>query len=483
MSSEICDLVVIGGGIAGLVAAGRASQLGARVAVLERGNGSQYACNSRYSGGILHIAFHNPREPSAALREVIAAATNGKAEPRLAQAFAEHAAPAIDWLRDEGCEFMSVGNIPYQQWVFAPRRPLTPGLDWKERGPDVAMRLLEKNILNRGGKVLRGTAATALVVENGGIAGVDAQRDGAPVRFGARAVLIADGGFQGNSGLLREHITAHPEKVMQRGAATGVGDGLRMARAVGAAVSELTDFYGHLLARDAFTNDRVWPYPQCDELGVAGIVVNADGERFTDEGRGGVFIANAIAKLDDPLSVCALFDEEVWQGPGKNARIPANPLLGEAGATIHRAPTLAALAQLIGVPEDRLERTVSEYNKAYAAGTLAGLTPPRSDKPIPGNAPIPTMPITAPPYYAVPLCAGITMTMGGIAIDAHARVLDQSGEPIRGLYAAGSCTGGLEGRGGAHYLGGLLKAAVFGLIAGDHIAASRGASAKDGPPG
>ena len=80
------------------------------------------------------------------------------------------------------------------------------------------------------------------------------------------------------------------------------------------------------------------------------------------------------------------------------------------------------------------------------------------------------MAVSTPPYYAVPLCAGITFTMGGISIDAHARVLRESGEPIAGLYAAGSCTGGLEGRGGAHYLGGLIKAAVFGLLAGEHAA-------------
>ena len=125
---------------------------------------------------------------------------------------------------------------------------------------------------------------------------------------------------------------------------------------------------------------------------------------------------------------------------------------------------------MIDVPAARLEQTVSEYNEAYAAGTLAELHPARSSKPIPGNAPIPTMPVSTPPYYAVPLCAGITMTMGGIAIDAHARVLHESGEPIPGLYAAGSSTGGLEGRGGAHYLGGLIKAAVFGLLAGEHVA-------------
>jgi len=136
--SAAYDLVVIGGGIAGLTAAGRAAQAGLRVAVLERGTDEAYPCNSRYSGGILHIAFHNIREPASALLEVIDAATRGKAEPKLAKAFADNAARVVDWLRDEGVEFMSVGNIAYQQWVLAPRRPLTPGLDWKGRGADVS---------------------------------------------------------------------------------------------------------------------------------------------------------------------------------------------------------------------------------------------------------------------------------------------------------------------------------------------------------
>jgi fumarate reductase flavoprotein subunit len=468
--NAVFDVVVIGGGIAGLIAAGRASQQGLRVAVLERGTDERYACNSRYSGGILHIAFHNIREPAAELLEVIQTATQRKAEPGLAKAFADNAARVVDWLRDEGIEFMSVGNIAYQQWVLAPRRPLTPGLDWKGRGADNAMQRLENNIQQRGGEVIRGAAARSLIVEAGAVVGVEAVHAGSTVRYSARAVLIADGGFQSNLDLLRENVSAQASKLMQRGAANGFGDGLRMARAIGAATSELTDFYGHLLSRDSFTNEKVWPYPQCDELGVAGIVINADGERFVDEGRGGVFVANAIARMADPLSACAVFDEQVWQGPGKNARIPANPLLVEAGGTVHSAPTLTGLAKLIGVPANQLERTVATYNDAYAGGTLAELKPARSNKPIPGNAPIPTMPVLTPPFYAVPLCAGITMTMGGLAIDAHARVLRDSGEPVVGLYAAGSCTGGLEGRGGAHYLGGLIKAAVFGLIAAEHMA-------------
>ena len=97
-------------------------------------------------------------------------------------------------------------------------------------------------------------------------------------------------------------------------------------------------------------------------------------------------------------------------------------------------------------------------------GRLQTLSPPRSvDRFKP-------WPIEAPPFYAIPVCAGITYTMGGIRIDADARVLRPDGSAIDGLYAAGSTTGGLEGGERAAYLGGLTKAGVQGLCAAEHIA-------------
>ena len=79
------------------------------------------------------------------------------------------------------------------------------------------------------------------------------------------------------------------------------------------------------------------------------------------------------------------------------------------------------------------------------------------------------MAICRPPFYAVPLCAGITYTMGGVAVDAQARVLHSAGRPIEGLYAAGGTIGGLEGGPFTGYTGGLAKALVFGRIAGGSI--------------
>lgn len=458
------DLAVVGGGLGGMSAACRAAQLGLKVAVLERGTDVQYPCNTRYSGGILHINGHNVEEPADALAQAIGEMTLGHADMDLARALATDARRAVAWLREEGAKYIRVGQIVWQQHVLAPPRPITPGLDWKGRGPDVTLRTLEANLAKRGGSLMRGTAATALMESGGACVGVEAQVDGRPVQIAARSVVIADGGFQGNLELIGRHITAAPVKIKQRGAATGMGDGLRMAQALGAAVTRLDTFYGHMLSRDSFANDKVWPYPQLDELGTAGIVIDGRGERFTDEGMGGIYVANMIARLADPLSTWAIFDEGIWNGPGKDARIPANPNLIKAGGTVHRADSLRQLAEIIGVPAERFEVTVAAYNRALGAGALASLTPKRS------TTRIKAMPLDRPPYYAVPLCAGITYTMGGLAIDPHGRVQRQGGGAIPGLYAAGAATGGLEGGEGVGYVGGLIKAATFGIRAAEAIA-------------
>jgi fumarate reductase flavoprotein subunit len=296
--------------------------------------------------------------------------------------------------------------------------------------------------------------------------GVEAGDGASRQQITARAVVLADGGFQGNAAMVREHMGIDLAKVKTRGAGTGVGDGMRMAGELGAQMSERKYFYGHMLSRDSFTNDRVWPYPQLDELGTVGLVVNDAGERFVDEGQGGVFVANTIARLVNPLSTWAILDEAIWEGPGRAARIPANPQLAQAGGTIIKAPTLAELAAKTGIAADQLQATVNAYNAALSSGTCAQLTPARS------VSPITPMPLSKAPYYAVPLCAGVTYTFGGIFTDADARVMSSRGAPIEGLYAVGATTGGLEGGTGGGYVGGLIKGVSFGMRAAEHIVQS-----------
>ena len=107
------------------------------------------------------------------------------------------------------------------------------------------------------------------------------------------------------------------------------------------------------------------------------------------------------------------------------------------------------------------------YNAALENGTLSALSPSRST--VKGGP----QPIRTPPFYAAPTRAGITYTMGGIAIDADARALRPDDTIIEGLYAAGAATGGLEGGANVGYVGGLSKSAITGLRAAEHAAARK----------
>src|SRR6185312_12640031 len=205
-----------------------------------------------------------------------------------------------------------------------------------------------------------------------------ATKDGESHRFAARAVVLADGGFQGNPDLVRRFISKRPERLLERNAKTGRGDGLLMAEAVGAALTDMNCFYGHVQARDAMDDPELWPYPTIDFPIAAGIAVDASGRRFTDEGLAGVAIANAIARLEDPLGAVAIFDETIWELSGKTYVMSANPFLVQTGATFYRGESLDAVAAQAGLPRETVAATVARYNDAVEAGTLDRLDPPRS---------------------------------------------------------------------------------------------------------
>jgi fumarate reductase flavoprotein subunit len=458
------DVIVIGGGIAGMVAANRAAQLGKRAIVLERGAEELYQCNTRWSGGGIHVHYTDPQASKDQLRAVIDHSTDGFSKPELADALAEDAGRLVQWLRDDGVKMLNLGGS--RTAVFAPPASTGPGLDWKGRGGDMALRRLEANLNRRNGAVLRGRRATTIAPTGVGMQ-VTAIADGGEVTFGAQDVVIADGGFPANVEMIRQYISPHPEMILQRNAGRGTGDGLRMAQALGAALTESLDcFYGHVLCRDALHNSRLWPWPYLDPLVTAAIVVDREGRRFADEGNGGVYVANAIARLADPLGTFVLFDQPIWAGPGTRHLVAPNPHLGNAGGTMLRADTLQELASLMQVPAEALLRSVADYNAVLNNKSAGPLSPPRrTDRYAP-------MPIATPPFYAVPAVAGITYIMGGIAINKDCQVLSESGDAIPHLYAAGTCTGGLEGGPAIGYIGGLSKSGVMGLRAAEHIALS-----------
>jgi fumarate reductase flavoprotein subunit len=474
--SEV-DVIVVGGGLSGLTVANRVAEGGLSVVVLEKGDTENYLCNSRIASGSFSLAHSDPMSDPAMLREAIMGDTEGAADPDLADAVAGVAGAAMQWFRSEGAKFLKVTRKGRQtSWSMAPPRPSSPGFSWEGRGPDNALQCLTKNLKKRGGKVLLGVKVQRLLMEGERCVGIEAVHAAKTVSYMGRSIVLADGGFQGNLDLVKRFISPRPDCLTQRNAKTGTGDALLMAEAVGAKLTGTDRFYGHLLVQESMTNDLLWPYPTIDTLASSAIVIDKSGRRFLDEGMGGVAMTNVIAKLDDPLSTTAIFDHALWEGAGRLEFTPPNPYVVSSGGTLTSAADIRVLATAIDVLPETLAKTIENYNAAIERNEVASLTPERTPGRMFGvlrssETRTTLQPIKQPPFYAIRLCAGLTYTMGGIAIDRRAQVIKKNGSPIPGLFAVGACTGGLEGGPMAGYIGGLCKALSLGYIAAASIGA------------
>lgn len=462
------DVLIIGAGLSGLMTACVCAKEGLDVLVLESSNEKDYLCNSRLTGGIFHLAFHGVYEDEAVIYEAAMKVTNGFADQDLLKVIVKDAKRSIDILRSLGIPFIRNGGELWQGRVLAP--PVLPKLDrqWKGRAGDIMLRTLEVRLSEFNGSILRGHRVDKILMKDGNYVGLSGAMNGSTNNaeswcIYSKTVVIADGGFQANLNDLKKYISPYPINIVQRNAKTGVGDGIRIAKEIGASLVGLDKFYGHVLSRDALHNEQLWPYPWVDELSRSCIVLNSQGERFVDEGFGGVHIANALAKLSDPASAIVVFDHESWLGPARQRALSTNPFLVKAGATVWSALNFDELSNLAGVPAVSLSRSIAEYNEAIESDNLHLLIPSRTTQRYPA------LKIQKPPFYAIPVSPGITYTMGGIKIDSYSRVLDEHDKVISGVYAVGSTTGGLEGGEMSGYIGGLCKAAVTGLRAGEHI--------------
>lgn len=459
------DVVTIGGGLAGMVTASRAAQLGLKAAVLEQETDERYRCNSRWTTGVFSVMGKPARAPAEDIAANIMKGTDGTAKPELAQIIGANAGRAADWLMQEGMRFVAVTTPGGRQLMLGPPRRFKEGLDWEGRGGDWLLRKFEEHLENRGGQLLRGTHVESLLMDGGRCVGVNAVRNGQPVRIAARAVAIADGGFQANAEMVKRYIAPRPDRLLVRAAPGGRGDGIRMAEAVGAALGGFGGFYGHIHHIDAMKNDRLWPYPHFDAMAEVSMLVAADGKRFTDEGLGGVYMTNDVARLRDPLSSFVIYDDAMWKGePGKAPPVAVNPFLLSGGGWMHSAPDLKSLAEKAGLPAEALMQTVREYNEAVQNNRVAELKPART------TTRFKPLPIVTPPFHAVPLCAGITQSMGGVEINGHGQALRPDGSPIEGLYTVGAPVSGIEGGPRVGYAGGLCKGFVLGLVAAEHMA-------------
>jgi succinate dehydrogenase/fumarate reductase flavoprotein subunit len=183
------------------------------------------------------------------------------------------------------------------------------------------------------------------------------------------------------------------------------------------------------------------------------LAINREGRRYVDESLG--YVANGKATLRQPRQTTALiFDEEIRKLPDVATSIGVFQRLRQA---IVEAASLDELARKIEVPAAQLAETVASFNAAVKDGQATGANPPKAAL---------ARRIEAPKFYAFyPLVPGITLSFGGLAIDASARVLEPDGRVIPRLYAAG------EGAGGLYYddyIGGssLANCLVMGRVAG-----------------
>lgn len=458
------DVVVVGGGLAGLSAAARAAEGGAAVRVLEQGEEDAYPCNSRYAGGMMHLAFQDARVEPEALGARLRTICPPDLDPDLLDIIGRNARETFRWLAATGgARFIRAGPAHWQTHCLAPVRPRRPGLVWPGRGTHRVLRGLEAALNARGGGLERGSTVSAVEpLRDGGYA-VRYTRDGVAQTLPARAVVVCDGGFQADLELVRTRLAPAPDAVLQRNAGTGRGLAMRLAADLGLALAPVDRFYGHLVAAKAMHDPKLWPWPTVDELMMAGILVDRTGARFLDEGLGGVYAANMLAGAPQAGDAYVLVDDKAWREVGPTTRVvPCNPFLERLGAEIFRADTVEAVAAQAGIAPEALANTVRRVNEAAGTGTLS---PPRSAGPNGSRM------LAAAPYRLIPVRAGITYTMSGLLVDGDATVRGTSGSRREGLFAAGASVGGAEGGQTAFYLGGLCKAAILGRIAGESAAA------------
>ena len=457
-SDRSYHLVIVGGGVAGWTAARRAQELGADVAVLERTHAGFGFGNGRLSGGAFHAAYMDPKSDPGDLLDAILADAGGYARRDLAEAWANNVGRAFEFLGKEGATFAPGGNEEYMQHVLMPPREAVIGRNFAGSGPDRLLTKMWTTFLENGGTFLAGHRAIQLDCTDGVVTGVYAKAPRGTVRVAGQAVLLADGGFQGNPEMVARYITTDYKL---RGSPHDTGDALRMGLDIGAVAVNMEWFYGAPLCRDALNDDRLWPYPTPSGVIAEGLLVDAYGERFVDEGTPPELIADAIAKSRTPGHCWAIFDGDTWETTGREGGASINPTLGECGGTILSAPDVQQLAVKTGLPLGTLRATMEAFHRFSTTG--AEMKPRKTGR---------ATPFTSTTLYALPVIAGITFAMGGLLVDAHARVMHRDGAPIKGLYAAGGSMGGLQGGPQSKgYAGGWSEATTFGLLAAEHAIA------------
>jgi tricarballylate dehydrogenase len=455
------DVVVIGGGNAGLCAAMAARHLVPRVLLLERapehmrGGNTRHTRNIRCAHAEADGFFSAPYSDEEFLDDLIGV-TGGPANMELAKFTIRESRKLPQWMTEHGAKW---------QQPLAGTLHLGRTNRWFLGGGKAFLNAYYKTAVRMGIGIRYDACVTDLLIDDGRCDAAVLQTGETREVIRASAVVVAAGGFEANLEWLKRFWGGAADNFIVRG--TPYNDGSVLATLIKKGAQTIGDPKGfHAIAVDAraprFDGGIV---TRLDSIPF-GIVVNRLARRFYDEGENiwpkryaiwGGLIADqpdqiAYSILDSKTIRCFL--------PPMYKPFQADSLEGLAGA-LHLDPKVFA-------------ETVGAYNQATAGNSsfkmeildgtsTRGIDPPKSNW---------AVPIDCPPFYGLPLRPGITFTYMGVAVDERARVLDQSGHAFKNVFAAGEIvSGNILTKG---YLGGfgLTIGSVFGLLAGKEAAAS-----------
>jgi tricarballylate dehydrogenase len=473
------DVIVVGAGNAGMCAAHAAREQGARVLVVEKADEEWSGGNSAFTAGAIRIAHagvddlravvedderldatdldpYTADEFLADLRRV----TQGRGDEAMARILVDDSGPTVRWLKQRGLRF----RLMYERQSYEAdgRHRFWGGLAVGTVDGGKGLVAQHRDAAAASGiEVRHGTPVRGLAPGEGVLVDGDVLR--------APAVVLAAGGFESNPQMRAAYLGPNWDVAKVRGTPHNTGEVLRAALAHGAQP------YGHWSGCHAIqwdagappTGDRELTNRFSRQSYPVGIVVNADGERFIDEGadfRNYTYAMYGAEVLRQPRGWAAQIFDARTAGMLRTIDYEA------PGATRVEARTLRELAAGLGIDPARFTRTVRAFNAAVQPGDFdpsvkdgkrtEGIEPPKTNW---------AVPIAMPPFIAFPVTCGITFTFGGVRVDEHARVLDTSGRPLPGLYAAGELVGGLFFH---NYPGGsgLTAGAVYGRRAGNSAA-------------
>jgi fumarate reductase flavoprotein subunit len=439
------DVIVVGGGLAGLAALDAAMRAGCSALLLEKSN--DLGGSSSLSAGTFAFA-NTPLQERAGivdgieqLRTDILTAGRHKSAPELVDAYVRNQLAAYRWMCEMDVAFTGVdaggGNsIPRLIHTDAAR----------------LIGSIENRLITSPACIMTGLRVRQLLKDSAGrISGVVAGGNAEDQVFRcSRGIVLASGGFSMSAEFVAR-FAPRQTKARAVGGRGNTGDGLAMALEVGASLRDM-EYINGSFGCALLGGQPMQLYP----MYLGAIAVNRHGERFINESLPYKELGDACLAQEGALAY-QVFDETVL---ARSVQTPAYYDLKAAlaGGMVLTARSLDGLCDKCDVPQQGLARTVADYNEHVADGRDSF-----GRNALPSGAPLTEL--ATPPFYAFPCTVGLLGTYAGVAIDPSARVIDELGRPIPGLYAAGEVTGGFHGAG---YVSGtaLGKAVVFGLQAG-----------------